>query len=370
MWFRLLVLLLTSIVATDSVAVETVDDVTRAEWAKSLERSAAAAGEPQARRSPLCRRSPSMRKPWNGSRDTTSFIKPDYLKWTTEALERGTQRAEALAGNDAPWMHRPGQTTVLGYVSDLDGSTQPYAVTLPMTFEAKSRDKWPLHLVLHGRGDTLNEVSFLHQHEGKPLKNDIAWIQLDVFGRTNNAYRWAGETDVFEALAAVKRRLSDRRKAASPSGGSRWAEPERLASRLASSRSMVVGRRGSGVLRYRELSESEGAAVAVAYRSSFESMIAVDYTLNAANVPIIGYGGELDKQLLAAKTMQSRKLRNLEYRFRCSSVRRPSTSSTRTVGRSSSRSILTPRSAAVRSSPARRRFASRPARSSTTRASG
>ena len=38
-------------------------------------------------------------------------------------------------------------------------------------------------------------------------------ITLHVFGRTNNAYRWAGEADVFEAIEAVKRNypIDDRR---------------------------------------------------------------------------------------------------------------------------------------------------------------
>ena len=67
--------------------------------------------------------------------------------------------------------------------------------------------------MLHGRGATLNEVSFIQAHDGKPAAPGADWIQLDVFGRTNNAYRYAGEADVFEALADVKRRyrIDDRR---------------------------------------------------------------------------------------------------------------------------------------------------------------
>ncbi|MDZ4683712.1 MAG: hypothetical protein SH850_01405, partial [Planctomycetaceae bacterium] len=213
---RLLVWTLLLPIATGSVfAVETVDDATRATWTKSL-------GELQPQISALRTKLPEDPRVadvavWAKAADWIArhneFHKPDYLKWTTEALQHGQQRATDLANRQSAWMNRVGQTTVLGYVSDLDGSVQPYAVTLPKTFDPQSRDKWPLHLVLHGRGDTLNEVSFLHQHEGKPLKNDVAWIQLDVFGRTNNAYRWAGEADVFEALAAVKRRfpIDDRR---------------------------------------------------------------------------------------------------------------------------------------------------------------
>ncbi len=36
---------------------------------------------------------------------------------------------------------------------------------------------------------------------------DLGQLQLEVFGRGNNAYHWAGEVDVFEAIAAVRKRF-------------------------------------------------------------------------------------------------------------------------------------------------------------------
>ena len=140
------------------------------------------------------------------------FYKPDYAKWTIDALNIGATRAGFLTGQERPWFNREG-STVRGYYSEVDGSVQPYVVTLPKGYDPKSNKRWPLHVELHGRGDTLNEVSFIHSHEGKPLKGEPDYIQLDAFGRTNNAYRWAGEADVLEAMAAVKRsfRIDDRR---------------------------------------------------------------------------------------------------------------------------------------------------------------
>src|SRR4029079_12060912 len=58
----------------------------------------------------------------------------------------------------------------------------------------------------HGRDDSLSEIKFIKQHEGKPAEPGADWIQLDVYGRCCNAYRWAGETDVFEALKDVQQR--------------------------------------------------------------------------------------------------------------------------------------------------------------------
>ncbi len=62
-----------------------------------------------------------------------------------------------------------------------------------------------LDVVLHGRNGTLTESSFIAAHEGKPYPQGETGLILHVYGRGNNAYRWAGETDVFEAMKAVER---------------------------------------------------------------------------------------------------------------------------------------------------------------------
>src|SRR5438445_12766579 len=47
----------------------------------------------------------------------------------------------------------------------------------------------------------MTEVAFLYQHRGhKDAPKDLDHVRLDVYGRGNNAYRWAGETDVIDAL--------------------------------------------------------------------------------------------------------------------------------------------------------------------------
>src|SRR5262249_53075966 len=103
-----------------------------------------------------------------------------------------------------------GASIIRGYESKVDGSFQPYAVIVPDGLPAPPA-RVRLDVVLHGRGATLNEARFIATHDGKPapLPADAAGkITLHVFGRTNNAYRWAGEADVFEAIDAVKRRYA------------------------------------------------------------------------------------------------------------------------------------------------------------------
>ena len=232
------------------------------------------------------------------------FHKPNYLDSTDAVLKLGQERLAALQAGTAPWVGRVGRTTVFGYTSDLDGSVQPFAVTLPREFGADPQRRWPLHLVLHGRSDTMNEVSFIRQHEGKELKNDIAWIQLDVFGRTNNAYRWAGEVDVFEALSATRRlfRIDDRRITLwgfSMGGGGAWHLGLHYPDKWSS---VGAGAGFADTVKYLNLKEP----LSPLHQKLVRIYDAVDYTLNAADVPIIGYGGELDKQLLAARTMHER----------------------------------------------------------------
>jgi dienelactone hydrolase len=228
------------------------------------------------------------------------FYEPGYAAWTIEALESGLQRAHELTGGRMPWRTRAG-SSIAGYYSNVDGSVQPYVVTLPRGYDPKSSHRWPLHVELHGRGDTLNEVRFIHQHEGRPLKEELAWIQLDVFGRTNNAYRWAGETDVFEAMASLKQnfRIDDRRitlRGFSMGGAGVWQIGLHHPSLWSS-----IGA-GAGFV---DTVHHLGLKLPLSPLAQKLTKIydAQDYALNAFDVPVIGYGGELDAQVFAAKTM-------------------------------------------------------------------
>ena len=87
------------------------------------------------------------------------------------------------------------------YRSRVDGSVQPYAVTFPFDYAKEKMRKWRVDVVLHGRNDDLTEVAFLRQHDGEhKAAADQEWVQIDIYGRGNNAYRWAGETDMEEAV--------------------------------------------------------------------------------------------------------------------------------------------------------------------------
>lgn len=228
------------------------------------------------------------------------FYNAGYVNQTLAALSTGSERAKELADGKAPWARQPG-TSIRGYYSRVDGSVQPYALTLPEGINPRSGDRWPLHVKLHGRAGTMNEVNFIRRHDGKPLPTGQTWVQLDVFGRTNNAYRWAGETDVFEAIADLNRtvRVDDRRVTLwgfSMGGAGAWHLGLHYPSKWCS-----VGP-GAGFVDFYEYQNQTERRPEYQHQT-LRIYDSIDYAQNAFNVPVCTYGGELDKQLAASTRM-------------------------------------------------------------------
>ncbi len=238
------------------------------------------------------------------------FYKPRYVDDTLTVLTLGQERAAELRA--APHVERPSWmsgtgTVALGYRSAVDGSVQPYAVSFPENFDPNSPHAWPLTIKLHGRNSTLNEVSFIQSFTNRQRDVPVDSIQLDVFGRTNNAYRWSGETDVFEALADVQRRfrIDDRRITLwgfSMGGAGAWHLGLHHPSKWSS-----VGA-GAGFVDFYEYQNQTSELPSYQHRT-LHIYDAVDYALNTVNVPFITYGGEVDKQLAASLTMKLRALK-------------------------------------------------------------
>ncbi len=124
------------------------------------------------------------------------------------ALASGTRRAEALALNKPNWTTRKGKV-LRGFVSVVDGSTQPYGVIIPKTYDGTRPMR--LDVVLHGSSKPvgMSELRFGARFDSgeddETSAPDVDFIELHPLGRVENCYRWAGETDVFEAIDAVCR---------------------------------------------------------------------------------------------------------------------------------------------------------------------
>ncbi len=123
-----------------------------------------------------------------------------------KAQTRQVQRAEGLA--QKPWTTKHGKV-IRGFVSAVDGSTQPYGVIIPKGYDGTKPMR--LDVVLHGSSKPvgMSELKFISRFdegdEDKGNAPDVDYIELHPLGRVENCYRWAGETDVFEAIEAVCR---------------------------------------------------------------------------------------------------------------------------------------------------------------------
>jgi len=232
-------------------------------------------------------------------RHPEEFYNKAYAGHALLVLDRGLARASALQAGSAPWTTRKGRVN-LAYRSRVDGSVQPYAVVVPESYDGSRPVR--LDVVLHGRGAMLSEISFLERGESAgtaPAYPDR--IELHVFGRTNNAYRWSGETDVFEALADVKSRfrIDPARivlRGFSMGGAGAWHiglhHPDLWAAIEA----------GAGFTETRRYANVSNPPAWVA--PTLHIYDAVDYARNAFNVPTVGYGGETDPQLRASLNIQ------------------------------------------------------------------
>jgi hypothetical protein len=122
-------------------------------------------------------------------------------------LIRAEERLAGLETGRMPWLSKRGKR-VGGFVSAVDGSIQPYGLVVPGSYDGSTPVR--LDVVLHGssRPVGMSEAKFMARFEEGDTGGagpDAPYLELHPLGRVENGYRWAGETDVFEAIAAVCR---------------------------------------------------------------------------------------------------------------------------------------------------------------------
>ena len=122
-----------------------------------------------------------------------------------KSLDAAKGRADELAAGKHSWTEKKGPTA-RGYVSAVDGSTQPFGVIVPASYDPSRPMR--LDVVLHGSTAPVGfaELRFIDRWDREAPAPAVDYIELQPLGRVENCYRWAGETDVFEAIEAVARR--------------------------------------------------------------------------------------------------------------------------------------------------------------------
>lgn len=237
-----------------------------------------------------------------------------------EELKDWKKPVDGLAGyteKDIPsWCRVRGKPIVRGYKSGVDGSVQPYSVIYPADYD--KRDDWRIDLVLHGRDATLTELKFISGKEAsKPVKEIGPYVQIDVYGRGNNAYRWAGETDVTEAYTTEMAKDRIVRKVRNRKDNVDHPAPVVI-------RGFSMGGAGTWHIglhdpfRYAAMGPGAGFSVTKGYVKNLPVPLpdyverclriydAADYAENAFHIPVIAYAGDKDPQAAATRNVLDR----------------------------------------------------------------
>lgn len=246
------------------------------------------------------------------------FWHADAAKWTLSVLDHGLKRTDEAKAGKTPWLEPSTRSTARAYRSRIDGSVQPYAITFPADYGKVDGKKYRLDLVLHGRDATLTEVRFLNAHNGtREPAEPRDFVQIEVYGRGNNAYRWAGEEDVFEALRHALDTEKER-------GRGDLIDPNRVVLRGFSmggagtwhiglhhpSKFLAIGP-GAGFTTTHGYIKGLPDPLPSPQEETLRIYDAVRYAENAYGLPVIAYSGGNDPQKAAADNIEAR-LRDLK----------------------------------------------------------
>ncbi len=230
------------------------------------------------------------------------FFKPEDVTVAKSQIKQGLERARALREGKAPWTTQTG-LVVRGYVSDIDGSVQPYGVVVPATYQGSMPFRYRLDVWFHGRHETLSEVNFINDRKKNPgqFAPPNAFV-LHPYGRYCNANKFAGEADLFEALDHVRRHypIDENRvsiRGFSMGGAATWHIAAHHAGMWAAAAP------GAGFAETPEYLKLKRHDAPWYEQKLWHLYNATDYAANLFNLPTVAYSGELDRQKQAAEAM-------------------------------------------------------------------
>lgn len=193
---------------------------------------------------------------------------------------------------------------IAAYPSTIDGSWQPMALEVPENWNPLK----PRRMIvwLHGRGDKVTNLHFLHQRLTKPGKLPLLpnTLVLHPFGRQSMGFKGPGEVDVIEATDLVTREFRiDKRRIAllgfSMGGAGVWHigahYPEKW---------NFIGP-GAGFAETKEYNKLKPEDFPPPWEQKLWGLYDVPaYTGNLLNREVVVYSGAKDKQIQAARVME------------------------------------------------------------------
>jgi len=234
------------------------------------------------------------------------LFSPRDVESAKRLLEEGQQRAGALLAGAAPWTTQKG-LVVRGYRSTIDRTVQPYGLVIPTSYSNTGKGRYRLDLWFHGRGERSSETVFIAQRMkniGRYAPRDT--IVLHPYGRYSNAFKFAGEIDVFEALAHARQnyRVDDDRVAVrgfSMGGAGCWQMAVHYPDLFFAAN---PGAGFSETPEFLKFFQQETLRPTWYEKKLWQMYDCPGYTANLYQLPTVAYSGELDIQKQAADIME------------------------------------------------------------------
>lgn len=240
-------------------------------------------------------------KPKAGAKQPAKDAPPRGISYAHDHLKAAAFRLNQLEKGEHPWTTAKGQI-VRGYISEIDGSPQPYGLEIPA--EVDLNQPAPLLVWLHGRGDDNTDLYFIKGRDGgkRGELQPKGVIVMHAFGRQCVGYKSAGEVDIFEAIASVKKRYKiDENRITlagfSMGGAGTWHVGAHYADQF------CLIHPGAGFIDVRRYQNADPAKTPYTERTLWGDYDVPDYVHNLFNTPVISYSGQNDKQRASATIM-------------------------------------------------------------------
>jgi hypothetical protein len=234
------------------------------------------------------------------------FSNPKQVATAKTLLELGNQRLSELKAGKPSWISATGLVP-RGYISKIDGSVQPYGMVIPEDWKPGEKTPRRLDFWCHGRGETLSELDFINQRlTNKGEYTPAGAFVLHLYGRYCCANKFAGETDLFEALDNAKTHYNiDPNKLVirgfSMGGASAWQFATHFASMWAAAN---PGAGFGDTKEFMKLGSTPEKPLPPEWEQTLWKWYdSKDYVSNLANTTTVAYSGEKDGQKEAADLM-------------------------------------------------------------------
>ena len=238
--------------------------------------------------------------------DYQEFFDVKDLDKADALLLEGIKRADQLLAGKPEWMTQKG-LVVRGYISRIDNTVQPYGLVIPPTYAIDHSVPTRCDIWFHGRGEKLSEVNFLWDRMKNPGEfTPDHTIMLHPYGRYCNAFKFAGEVDVLEALEDVQKhyRIDEDRisvRGFSMGGAACWQFATHYADRWFAAN---PGAGFSETPQFLKVFQKEELKPMPWEQSLWNLYDCDKWALNLTHCPTIAYSGENDSQKQAADVME------------------------------------------------------------------